>query len=105
MQTNRRRRGRQARARLDSPPRRNNSSFMGDYHDNPVGRLLALGFAEYEARVYVTLLQHGPLSGYEVSRHSGVPRPNVYPVLQRLIERGAVEALTARRGARYAARP
>jgi sugar-specific transcriptional regulator TrmB len=55
--------------------------------------------------VYVTLLRHGPLSGYEVSRHSGVPRPNVYPVLQRLIERGAVEALTARRGARYAARP
>jgi hypothetical protein len=66
---------------------------------------MALGFGEYEARAYAALLVHGTLSGYEVSKHSGVPRPNVYPVLQRLEERGAVMALDARRGSRYAARP
>jgi hypothetical protein len=68
-------------------------------------QLTALGFGEYEARVYVTLLAHGPLSGYEVSRRSGVPRPNVYPALQRLEDRGAVTRLAASRGAHYAARP
>jgi hypothetical protein len=51
------------------------------------------------------LLAHGPLSGYEVAKRSGVPRPNVYPALQRLEERGAVTPLAASRGARYAARP
>jgi sugar-specific transcriptional regulator TrmB len=70
-----------------------------------VVQLSSLGFSEYEARVYVTLLAHGPLSGYEVSKRSGVPRPNVYPALRRLEERGAVTALAASRGARYAARP
>jgi hypothetical protein len=70
-----------------------------------VAQFAALGFGDYEARVYVTLLTDGPLSGYEVSKRSGVPRPNVYPALQRLEERGAVTVLAASRGARYAARP
>src|SRR5688500_2494911 len=73
-------------------------------HD-AAAQLNALGFGDYEARVYVTLLAHGPLSGYEVSKRSGVPRPNVYPALQRLEERGAVTALAASRGAHYAAIP
>ncbi len=78
---------------------------MTDHEDAAVGALTALGFGEYEARVYVALLVHGPLSGYEVSKRSGVPRPNVYPALGRLAERGAVATLAARRGAVYQARP
>ena len=77
----------------------NNSARDGIAH------LAALGFGDYEARVYVTLLADGPLSGYEVSKRSGVPRPNVYPALQRLEARGAVTVLAASRGAHYAARP
>ncbi len=78
---------------------------MTDHEDIATAALMALGFGEYEARVYVALLAQGPLSGYEVSKRSGVPRPNVYPALRRLAERGAVAALTARRGAVYQARP
>jgi predicted transcriptional regulator len=78
---------------------------MTDHEDAAVAALAALGFGEYEARVYVALLAHGPLSGYEVSKRSGVPRPNVYPALRRLTDRGAVVALAARRGALYQARP
>lgn len=78
---------------------------MNNSARDAVVQLTALGFGDYEARVYVTLLADGPLSGYEVSKRSGVPRPNVYPALQRLEERGAVTALAATRGARYAARP
>jgi sugar-specific transcriptional regulator TrmB len=78
---------------------------MNNSAQNAVVQLTALGFGEYEARVYVTLLADGPLSGYEVSKRSGVPRPNVYPALQRLEERGAVTTLAAGRGSRYAARP
>src|SRR5262245_65667787 len=82
-----------------------NISYINNSVLDAVAQLGSLGFGEYEARVYVSLLAHGPLSGYEVSKRSGVPRPNVYPALQRLEERGAVTALAARRGARYAARP
>ena len=78
---------------------------MSNSATDAVAQLGALGFGDYEARVYVTLLGQGPLSGYEVSKRSGVPRPNVYPALQRLKERGAVTVLEASRGARYAARP
>jgi Cd2+/Zn2+-exporting ATPase len=78
---------------------------MNNSVQDSVVQLTALGFSEYEARVYVTLLADGPLSGYEVSKRSGVPRPNVYPALQRLEERGAVTSLAAGRGSRYAARP
>jgi predicted transcriptional regulator len=78
---------------------------MNNSAHDAVRQLGAIGFSDYEARVYVTLLAHGPLSGYEVSRRSGVPRPNVYSVVKRLEERGAVTALAASRGARYAACP
>jgi predicted transcriptional regulator len=49
-----------------------------------------LGFGEYEARAYYALLQHNPVSGYELAKVSGIPRPNIYAVLQKLEERGTV---------------
>jgi DNA-binding MarR family transcriptional regulator len=67
-----------------------------------IERLQQLGFNGSEARVYVTLLQHGPLSGYELAKVSGVPRANVYSVLQKLEGRGAVTRLDKRAGTRYA---
>lgn len=67
--------------------------------------LQALGFGEYEARAYLSLLQKGPLTGYQLARASGIPRPNVYPVLDRLQERGAVSRIEVQDGARYVALP
>jgi HTH-type transcriptional regulator, sugar sensing transcriptional regulator len=64
--------------------------------------LLQLGFSEYEARAYLALLQRNPLNGYELAKLSGLPRANVYAVLQKLEDRGAVVRLDMPSGARYA---
>lgn len=55
-----------------------------------IERLTLLGFTRYEAQAYVALLRRNPLTGYELAKASGVPRPNIYAVLDRLEERGAV---------------
>jgi len=51
--------------------------------------LMALGYSEYEARVYLALLRSPESSGYELSRGSGVPRSKVYEVLEGLVKKGA----------------
>jgi sugar-specific transcriptional regulator TrmB len=70
-----------------------------------VALLQGLGFSEYEARAYQTLVQHGPVTGYELAKVSRIPRPNIYPVLQKLEERGAVVRLNSEGMTRYAAVP
>ncbi len=72
---------------------------------DPVTALVSLGLSEYEARAYVTLTRHGPLNGYEVAKHSGVPRANVYPALERLERRHIVVAVREGEATRYSARP
>ncbi|HEX8598280.1 MAG TPA: helix-turn-helix domain-containing protein [Chloroflexia bacterium] len=67
--------------------------------------LQKLGFGEYEARAYVSLVQRSPLTGYELAKVSGIPRANVYAVLPRLEERGAVLRIDSPAGARYSAVP
>jgi HTH-type transcriptional regulator, sugar sensing transcriptional regulator len=64
--------------------------------------LQKIGFGESEARVYVTLLQRQPLTGYELAKASGVPRANVYRVLDKLEQRGAITRLDNPEGTRYA---
>lgn len=51
--------------------------------------LKSLGFSDYEARVYVSLLENSPSTAYELAKKSGVPRPNTYTALSALSERGA----------------
>jgi predicted transcriptional regulator len=67
--------------------------------------LQELGFGDYEARAYVALLQHNPVNGYELAKASGIPRANVYAVLQKLEERGAVVRSATPAGVRYAPVP
>ena len=57
---------------------------------NAVELLQQLGFGDYEARAYVALLQRQPLNGYELAKLSGIPRANIYSILQKLEERAAV---------------
>ena len=54
-----------------------------------IDQLLALGLTEYEAKVYLALLGENPVTGYQVSKTSGVPRSMVYEALGRLEARGA----------------
>jgi sugar-specific transcriptional regulator TrmB len=63
--------------------------------------LQKLGFSEYEARAYVALLQRSPLNGYELAKASGIPRPNIYAILQKLEERNAIVRLETATGTRY----
>ncbi len=55
-----------------------------------VEQLTAVGFTEYEAKVYVALQKCSPATGYQVAKESGVPRSTIYEVLGKLITRGAV---------------
>ncbi|MGH8226057.1 MAG: TrmB family transcriptional regulator [Gammaproteobacteria bacterium] len=69
------------------------------------GVLQALGFTEYEARAYLSLLQASSLNGYETAKASGIPRANIYAVLERLVARRAARRLETSDGRRYAATP
>lgn len=55
-----------------------------------LAKLTDLGFTEYEAKVYLALLDAYPASGYQISKAAGVPRSMVYEALGRLKLRGAV---------------
>ena len=52
--------------------------------------LNAIGFTEYEAKVYLALLKEHPSTGYQLSKMAGIPRSMVYEALGRLDVRGAV---------------
>ena len=43
---------------------------------------------KYEAEAYAALLQHGPLTGYELGKRSAVPLSRSYEILERLTSRG-----------------
>ncbi|WP_105615260.1 TrmB family transcriptional regulator [Vallitalea okinawensis] len=55
-----------------------------------IDKLLNMGFTTYEARAYITLLENGPLNGYELSKQSGIPKSNAYSCLQTMLEKGFV---------------
>ncbi len=63
--------------------------------------LIAIGFTEYEAKVYIALLGNHPATGYQISKQSGVPRSMVYEALGRLHARGAVLKTDDRRATLY----
>lgn len=73
--------------------------------DAKIKLLKKIGFGEYEARAYLALLRNQPMNGYELAKASGLPRANVYSVLQKLEERGAVVRLEISATTRYAAVP
>lgn len=56
-------------------------------------RVKELGFTVYEAKAYVSLLQNSPVTRYELSKNSGVPRSAIYAVIKQLENMGAVNAL------------
>jgi len=67
--------------------------------------LQPFGLSNYEARAYLTLLRHGALNGYELSKRAQIPRANVYAVLGRLVARNAALRLDRSTGTQYVAVP
>jgi len=53
-----------------------------------VDLLQRVGLNKYEAEAYAALLQHGPLTGYELGKRSGVPLSRSYEILERLTGKG-----------------
>lgn len=56
-------------------------------------KLVQFGLTRQEATIYLCLLRHKELSGYEVSKHTGISRSNVYGALAGLVEKGAAYLL------------
>ncbi|WAH37900.1 TrmB family transcriptional regulator [Alicyclobacillus dauci] len=52
--------------------------------------LQKLGFSQYECKAYIGLLQNSSVTGYELSKRSGVPRSMIYEVLGKLLDKGAI---------------
>lgn len=50
--------------------------------------LYKLGFTPIEATIFITLCEHGALSGYEVAKLTGISRSNVYSALYNLQAKG-----------------
>lgn len=57
--------------------------------------LQEVGFTDYEARVYVALLQNSPVTAYEISKQNAMPRPNVYSSLESLEKKEAVQRVSS----------
>ena len=70
--------------------------------DNLSLEMQKLGFTDYEARIYIYLLTSAPATAYEVSKNSGIPRPNTYNTIDSLVQRGVLQPVS-RDPVRYAA--
>ena len=51
--------------------------------------LLHFGLTRQEANLYLTLLSHGEMSGYEAAKLTGISRSNTYTALAGLVDKGA----------------
>lgn len=56
-------------------------------------RLMQFGLTRQEAAIYLCLMRNSALSGYEVSKLTGISRSNVYGALAGLVEEGAAYLL------------
>jgi sugar-specific transcriptional regulator TrmB len=67
-----------------------------------VERIKQLGFSEYEAKCYLALFERELLTVSEVSRLAGVPRPNAYEAMEKLMAKGLCVSIPGKMK-RYAA--
>jgi sugar-specific transcriptional regulator TrmB len=51
-----------------------------------------LGLSNYEAKAYLAFLSESPLTGYKLSKISGVPRSRIYETIEKLLAKGLVLA-------------
>lgn len=58
-----------------------------------IEKLIHFGLSRPEANIYITLIGHGALTGYEVAKLTGFSRSNAYTSLAGLVEKGAAYIL------------
>ena len=62
-------------------------------NDHLLQTIRQLGFSEYEARCYLALFSKDTMAVSEVAKLSGVPRPNTYDALEKLMTNGFISAM------------
>lgn len=55
-----------------------------------INALENLGLSKYEAKAYLASLSEAPLTGYKLSKISGVPRSRIYETIEKLSAKGLV---------------
>ncbi len=70
-----------------------------------IHQLKKLGFNEYEAKSYISLVKQGPATAYQVSKESRIPRARIYEVLGNLVEKGLVMKEELHDATRYSPLP
>lgn len=58
--------------------------------DEIINNLCNLYFSKIEAKIYVTLIKLGDLSGYQIAKNIGIARTSVYSALDGMYEKGIV---------------
>ncbi|MEW6600135.1 MAG: helix-turn-helix domain-containing protein [Nitrospirota bacterium] len=64
-------------------------------------RLSKLGFSEYEAKAYITLLKENPLTAYEIAKYSGIPTSKIYEVIKKLENKHTIQSIHGERSKMY----
>lgn len=67
--------------------------------------LKKLGFTEYEARAYISLIGFGMATAREIHENSGVPQGRIYSVLRSLSDKNFIEIQDGNPSYYYAANP
>lgn len=62
-------------------------------------------FTESESKVYISLLENGEGTGYEISKFSGVPNSKVYSILEALMQKGVLTNSLRSKNTIYKAEP
>lgn len=65
--------------------------------------LLKLGFEEKESKIYLTCLQLGPETAFNIAKRSGLKRSTAYFVLNQLTEKGLISVKQNRKNTKYIA--
>jgi HTH-type transcriptional regulator, sugar sensing transcriptional regulator len=58
-----------------------------------ISQLQDLNFTQYESRAYLSLLEQGNVTGYELAKNSGIPASKIYQVLNKLMEKEVIIAV------------
>lgn len=63
-----------------------------------------LGLSEKEARIYLSLLQLGPSTPYQIAKKAGIKRPTAYVIAEELVEKGLIVHVPGEASKKYIAR-
>ena len=66
--------------------------------------LIKLGISEKEATVYLTLLQLGTSTPYQIAKKAGIKRPTAYVIAEELVKKGLIVHIPGEKTKKYIAK-